>query len=92
MFTLNAEYTSLIFALQEALFLKAQKVNLFTDSQLMARQMSGQYKVKDANIKIVYCIAKKLVGYFSHCSITHVPREENAEADKLAGSAIQNLI
>ncbi|MFT5206932.1 MAG: ribonuclease HI [Candidatus Omnitrophota bacterium] len=87
-----AEYTSLIFALQEAVFLKAKKVDLFTDSQLMARQMSGEYKVKDANIKIVHCIAKKLTKYFNHCSITHVPREKNKEADKLAGNAIKNLV
>lgn len=84
-----AEYSALIYALQEALALGAHRVAVKTDSQLMARQFSGEYQVKEPHVKILYRIVKRLAAYFESCTVTHIPREENREADRLANRAIE---
>ncbi len=78
-----AEYTALIVALQEALILKANEVSVKTDSELMCKQVSGIYKVKHENIKPLFDQVKHLVTGFKSFEITHVPREQNSEADAL---------
>lgn len=83
-----AEYFALIYALQEALAQGARRVTVKTDSQLMARQFTGEYKTKEPHVKLLHAIVKRLARYFEHCSVTHVPREENSEADKLANRAL----
>lgn len=84
-----AEYTALICALQEAALLKAKSLEVNTDSQLLARQLNGVYKVKHAGIKNFYLKAKELLGGFEKILINHIPREENALADKLATEAVK---
>ncbi len=84
-----AEYTALIYALQEALILKAEVLNIKTDSQLLARQLNKIYKVKHQNIIGLYNQALNLVAAFKEVSIVNIPREENAGADKLATEAIK---
>ena len=84
-----AEYSALIYALQEALSLGARRVAVKTDSQLMARQFSGEYQVKEPHVKIMHRIVKRLAAYFEVCTVTHIPREENREADRLANRAIE---
>ena len=76
-----AEYTALIFALQEALILKADEVSVNTDSELMCKQVCGKYAVKHENIKPLFGQVKHLVGGFRSFQIAHVPREQNSEAD-----------
>ena len=78
-----AEYTALIYALQEALILKADEVSVKTDSELMCKQVSGAYAVKHENIKPLFDQVKHLVGGFKSFHIAHVPREQNSEADAL---------
>ena len=84
-----AEYTALIFGLQESLLLRAESVKINTDSQLLYRQLLKVYKVKHPNIIGLYNQAIHLVGGFKEFSISHIPRELNAQADKLATKAIK---
>ena len=84
-----AEYTALIYALQEALVLKAEAVTIKTDSQLLARQLNKIYKVKHANIIGLYHQAVRLLSAFKETCIINIPREENCGADKLATLAIK---
>ena len=87
-----AEYFSLIYALQEAAILKASKVVVYTDSQLMARQFSGQYKVKEPHVRMLHRLVSHLSKHFSDCSVIHIPREENKEADRLASDAVETYL
>src|SRR3989344_3085597 len=83
-----AEYFGLITALQEAAILRAGKVHIFTDSELLAKQFSGEYKTKEPFLRLLAHQAKRLSGFFDECRVTHVPREENKAADKLANEAL----
>ena len=84
-----AEYTALIYALQEALILKADEVSVKADSELMCKQVSGEYKVKHENIKPLFVQVKHLVTGFKLFRITHVPREQNSEADALVRQVLK---
>ncbi len=84
-----AEYTALIVALQEALILKADEVSVNTDSELMARQVSGAYAVKHENIKPLFEQVKHLVTGFKKFHIAHVPRGQNSEADALVRQVLK---
>ena len=78
-----AEYTALIVALQEALILRADDVSVKTDSELICKQLGGAYKIKHENIKSLFAQVKHLITGFKSFQITHVPREQNREADAL---------
>lgn len=83
-----AEYKALIRGLEEAKVLGATEVEVFTDSELMARQINGQYKVKNAGLIPLYQKSKELLFFFGNAKVNHVRREFNKEADKLANLAI----
>jgi ribonuclease HI len=83
-----AEYKALIYGLTEALLRGAETVEARTDSELMARQLAGQYKVGAANIVPLYEQAKKLMGRFEKARVVHIPREQNAVADRLANKGV----
>jgi ribonuclease HI len=84
-----AEYTALIYALEESLILKAENVEINTDSQLLYRQIKKIYKVKSANIIGLHNQAVHLISAFKQVSIKHISREENRDADKLATKAVK---
>ena len=84
-----AEYTALIYALQEALALKADEVLVRADSELMCRQVNGKYVVRHENIKPLFEQVKKLATGFKRFRLEHVRREANQEADKLSRDAIK---
>ena len=84
----KAEYIALIRALQTARKFRPLAVDFYLDSQLVVRQIAGQYKVKDAGLIPLHKQAKVLYRQYQHASITHIPREENAEADALANEAL----
>jgi len=86
-----AEYSALICALQEALILKAVRVKIFTDSELMFHQLTGSYKVKDQKLKFLHDQVQQLKRGFANVELVHVPREKNKEADKLAASSLHNI-
>jgi len=87
-----AEYMSLIFSLTEALTQGYKKCRVFSDSQLLCEQINGNYKVKNKNILPLFVLAKKIIGNLEKFSITHIAREKNKEADKLAREATGFLI
>lgn len=82
-----AEYTAIIRALEEAKKLEGTELNIFTDSELIHRQLVGVYKVKNPGMMELYTQAQKLASQFKKISIQHVRREKNKEADQLASSA-----
>lgn len=84
-----AEYTALIYALQEALILHADDVQVFTDSELLFKQVKGLYQVKEPGIKRLFDQLKHLMSGFQHLEIQHIPREKNKDADRLAKQAIK---
>lgn len=83
-----AEYHGLIAGLTKALELNARRVHVFGDSELIVRQMQGQYKVKNAGLKPLYDRARALADSFESIRFTHVPREQNKLADRLSNLAI----
>lgn len=87
-----AEYTALIYALQEALKMRADHLKINTDSQLLERQLNKTYKVKHENIAGLYNQAVHLLTGFKAVSIVSIPRENNKGADKLATLAIKKQL
>jgi len=87
-----AEYTALIYALQEGLILKTERIKINTDSQLLYRQINKVYKIKSPNILGLYNQALHLMAAFKQVSINHISRNENRGADKLASRAIKEAL
>jgi ribonuclease HI len=83
-----AEYHGLLAALEYALGNEHLRLRVLTDSQLMARQIAGQYKVRSSDLLPLFEKAKRLISQFESFSIRHVYREENQEADRLANEAM----
>ncbi|NQT22979.1 MAG: ribonuclease HI family protein [Candidatus Omnitrophica bacterium] len=83
-----AEYYAVIYGLQEALFLKADEVRLFVDSELVYKQLKGEYRVKDANLKPLFELVLHLIKGLKKVEVKNIPREDNKEADKLVNKAI----
>ena len=83
-----AEYSGLLAGLTAAGRLNAARVQLFSDSQLLVRQMIGEYRVKNAGLKPLHRRATDLAEGFDECTFHHIPREENTAADKLANLAM----
>ena len=84
-----AEYSALVCALQEALVMKARELQIFTDSELMVRQVTGVYRVKNEKLKVLFDQVRCLMGGFDRVDINHVRREKNKQADKLATDSIK---
>lgn len=82
-----AEYMALIRGLEEALKLGANEVEIHTDSQLMARQITGVYRVKAEHLIPLMERVRELLRLFRRISISHIVREENRQADALARKA-----
>ncbi|NQT90139.1 MAG: ribonuclease HI family protein [Candidatus Omnitrophica bacterium] len=85
-----AEYTALIFGLEEARNLGAEEVTVNTDSELIAKQLGGEYKIKNSTLKELYAKAMKILDSFSDVRVNQIGREENKGADKLANKAVSN--
>ena len=83
-----AEHAALVLALQEALLLGAKELQVYTDSELVAKQWSGDYKVKDASLKVLHLLASHLKRGFRKLQVSHVPRERNTLADGEANRAL----
>jgi len=84
-----AEYLALIRGLREALDLDADEIEISVDSQLMAHQLAGVYRVKSGNLQPLHAEAVALLRRFSRVSISHVLREFNTRADELANEGIK---
>ena len=83
-----AEYEALLHALRYALGRGARRVRVFSDSELVVRQVEGRYRVKHPDMVPLHAEARSLLSRFDEARITHVPREQNKEADRLANRAL----
>lgn len=84
----QAEYEAMLLALGELVKHGAKRVTLRADSELMIKQMRGEYRVKNAHIVPLYGKACELTKQFLEVHFEHVRREFNSEADRLANDAI----
>ncbi|MBM4274054.1 MAG: ribonuclease HI family protein [Deltaproteobacteria bacterium] len=83
-----AEYRGLILGLKATLNLGVQKIQVYSDSELLVRQLNRIYRVKAPHLIPLYQEARKELQKFRSYAISHVPRDRNWEADRLARQAI----
>lgn len=83
-----AEYTGVLEALSAAAKRGADEIILYSDSELLVRQINGQYKVKSENLKALYEQCMKRLAGFRRWRVVHIPREKNDQADRLANEAM----
>ena len=83
----EAEYEAAIAALREALRLGARQVELRSDSELLVRQLRGEYRVRNARLAPLHARVKELAARFDSFRCCAIPREENSQADALASAA-----
>ncbi len=83
-----AEYSALVCGLEEARAQGADEIVIYIDSELLAKQLNGEYRVKDGNMKVLFEKALNILKNFGSFEIKHIAREKNKEADRLANKAI----
>jgi ribonuclease HI len=83
-----AEYRALLLGLERARELGAREVEVVNDSQLVARQVTGEYRVKKADLRPLHAAALAALRGFERWSIRSVPREQNVLADELVNEAL----
>ncbi len=86
-----AEYMAFIRGLEEAIDMGQKNVEAFSDSELLVKQINGEYRVKNNGLVPLYNHARSLIKKFKHCRVYHTPREENKHADKLANRGIDEV-
>ncbi|MFA6981523.1 MAG: ribonuclease HI family protein [Patescibacteria group bacterium] len=84
----EAEYRALVYGLETAKRHGVSDISCFLDSELVVRQLNGQYKVKDANLRGFYTKVKELGLGFSSISYTHIFRSKNREADTVVNQVL----
>ena len=84
----QAEYRAVIAALEKAVSLGARQVVLYSDSELVVKQINGQYKIKNAGLRPLYSEVVSLIGKLDNFKAAYIPRERNSEADALANKAL----
>jgi ribonuclease HI len=87
-----AEYRALLLALREAASLKPASVRIRSDSQLLVRQLAGDYRVKHPHLIDLHARARELIKAFPVVQVEHVRRDANARADRLANRAIDEAL
>ncbi len=83
-----AEYRALLKALELLAGLDARRALFLLDSELIVRQMNGQYKVKDPKMRMLHAEVRRGLTRFTEAVFRHVPRAENTRADALANQAL----
>jgi ribonuclease HI len=83
-----AEYRAVILGVERAAALGAREVEIVNDSQLVARQLSGEYRVRSDDLRPLHAQARRALRRFDRWSIRSVPREQNELADALVNEAI----
>lgn len=84
----QAEYKALIAALKKAASLGASELDCYLDSELVVKQLKREYKVKNKDLAPLFLEIHNLSFQFKQITYTHVPREQNKEADRLANEAM----
>ncbi len=87
-----AEYKALILGVKLSTKYNAKRVLFKSDSELMVKQIKGEYRVKNAQLKILFTEAQSLLKKLPNWKIMHVPREENKDADLLANKGVEKSI
>ena len=83
-----AEYTAINKALEAAKSLGARQITVYSDSELLVRQLNGQYKVKSEQIKMLFTKAIEMLAEFESWQVRHIFREDNKQADDLVNQAL----
>jgi len=83
-----AEYRALLMGLEQALALGVRRLEVRADSELLIKQLRGEYRVKDPKLKPLWQEAKELLARFEAARLHHVPRAQNSDADRLANAGI----
>ncbi len=83
-----AEYTGIVKALEAAKQIGTKQLTIFSDSELLVRQVNGRYKVKSEQIRPLFRQVCHLLGEFENWKVQHITREQNKEADKLVNQAL----
>ncbi|RLF48918.1 MAG: ribonuclease H [Thermoplasmata archaeon] len=84
----QAEYHALLKGLEEAKQMGAKEVFVRSDSELLVKQMNGEYRVKNKDLRVLFEKARQIAQAFDICKFEYIPREHNTEADRLANRAI----
>ncbi len=85
-----AEYRALILGLELAAELGLEEIEIQSDSELLVRQMTGSYRVKNPGLKALFSKAQRAAARLSAVSYRHIPREDNFEADRIANMALDS--
>jgi ribonuclease HI len=88
----QAEYRALIVGLREAVRLKAEHVDIMSDSELLVEQVCGRYKVRSPKLRSLFEEVKELLAGFRSSAISYIPREQNRVADALANQAFDGQL
>jgi ribonuclease HI len=86
----QAEYHALIWGLENALAKNVRMIEVEMDSELVVKQLNGEYKVRNVGIKPLFTLASCYLGSFYSASITHIKRDLNSESDRLANAAMDS--
>ncbi len=84
----QAEYLAVVLALKEAKKINAKEIDFYLDSELVVNQLNRKYKVKNQELSILFIKVWNLSLEFKKITFTHIPREQNKEADRLANLAM----
>lgn len=88
----EAEYKGLIFGLDMVAKMDIKEIDCYLDSELVVKQVRGEYKVKNENIKGFFVILKEKINNFNKITFTHIPREQNSEADALVNKVLDSTV
>jgi ribonuclease HI len=83
-----AEYAALLAALERTQAVGATEIEVYSDSELLVKQMTGAYRVKQPHLQRLWLAAQQLARSFQRFTIRHVPRVANSDADRLANRAM----
>ena len=86
----EAEYSAVIYGAEKAIELGIKDIKIFSDSELIVKQINGEYKVKNERMKIKFRESISILSKFDHWELIHIPREKNMEADALSKNGLKN--
>jgi ribonuclease HI len=83
-----AEYTAMVHALRFISVFEVDRIHVYTDSELMASQVNGEYRVKEKTLRSLHAQVLSMLRRYREYEVLHIPREKNSEADMLANRAL----
>jgi ribonuclease HI len=86
----QAEYQALLIGLKAVVELAPSRLTVRMDSELIVKQLNGEYRVRNRNLLPLYGRAREFIRRLADVRVVHVPREQNVQADRLANQAIDN--